>query len=571
MRISPILSRQIAQAATNQPYRQIEALDTGRFAEWLTQRDVAISWQEIHHLWSIGLLHSLAVLQPAFDFIPEDRERFTAVDLGYEVEGFADCGSEPCEVNTFSPAANLPIELRELVLWHPFQLWTVADLYVPYKNYCSLQGWRNEPHDRSAQIRNAYQALHGILVNQQKNERHHEYLKVEALLLQVEPLVHAQLDTRVRTHPYAGESFDGYYVWANAQDGPGILTTVGLTVEQVTSWYESLVHAARSSDPLREWRFLMRHIRHGKREELKGVALRAHSLYDAAEILRRYLETYHAETLAERGIVLLEEHDMSKIGDPSEIRAFNQRFYTSARIADADRTVLRRIIREFDLDPQPRMTWFVEGDTEDAFLKHYAAAMHADLAKIGVEVMNVEGVGGLDSRRLRLLLDRFKREECFTFASVDADKRNDHIRQLRVFGRDEVLSLGWHLFEPDFEGANFTIEELVAVAKGMAAADGYELDLSVDRVRDRMDQTKEAVGKALENLASLAKGTAWGEALSQWAIEHEECPEELRDAQGNRPIKTLLLQARRAQTSSYYATVRDLKVDQNGKRVARSE
>lgn len=569
MQLTPDLADLVARAATNEPYRQIEALTTGQFSEWLEARDIALSWQELHHLWIVGVLRPVAVLRPALDLIPLERDRFVCVDCGYEVDGYADCGGAPVEGEDLFPSGDLPTDLRDAVLWHPLQLWSIVHIYGLYSDYRTTWSWKDGPKEKRGTIKQYRAGLHSILTNRGANEREQEFVGILALLLQAEPLVHEQLDTRVSVHPYAGESFEGYFMWRDGQDGAALLAACGLTIEQVVSWRDTIAQAAHTCDPLDSIRAMLRHMRYEKREQLKGTALRATDLYSAAETLRRYLEAYHAVALLERSIILVEEHDITVWGTPYEVRAFNARHYGAPRMLDRDRRVLRRILRQYDLDPQSRMTWFAEGDTEVAFLRHYAAGLHADLTKIGVEVMDVEGVGGLDSRRLRLLLERFKREECFTFVSVDADNRGDHLRQLRVYRRDELLSLGWHLFVPNFEAANFTIEELVEAANGLAARSGYDASLTVNALQERMARMHEPVGKAIEHISSVAKGESWGEALSQWALDHEECPIALRDEQGNRPIKTLLLAARQGQTSSFHETVRRGMITEGGKRVPR--
>src|SRR5687768_5702704 len=100
-----------------------------------------------------------------------------------------------------------------------------------------------------------------------------------------------------------------------------------------------------------------------------------------AEILRRYLEEYHALELPE---------ELSLLTSPSgdEYR----QLYGSSKLLDFDRKVLRRIVREFKLDPQARTTWFVEGDTEVAFARRWAERSGVTLERLGIDVMNFRGL-----------------------------------------------------------------------------------------------------------------------------------------------------------------------------------
>src|SRR5207237_6785530 len=130
-----------------------------------------------------------------------------------------------------------------------------------------------------------------------------------------------------------------------------------------------------------------------------------------AEVLRRYAELIHNCTW-------IEEYD-ARHGPRGAI--VKQSLYGAPRTGDFDRSVFRRLVREYDLDPQPRVTWFVEGDTEVGSVRHWSTLHDLDLGRAGIEIMNVRGVGGIASDRLRELLERYRREEAYAFISLDHD------------------------------------------------------------------------------------------------------------------------------------------------------
>ena len=305
---------------------------------------------------------------------------------------------------------------------------------------------------------------------------HLKFIQILAVLLAAEPLVHGMIDSRLVTRPLAGETFDGYFEWRESYDGAAIIERVGITAEGVEEWRYKISVEAQIGDPLASWRSLIRHASRDKRSRFKGEALRSDSLYDAAEILRRYLELYHDRKLP--------EEDDAMHGPQSQ--TVKERLFGNSRTADFDRTVFRRIVRSFDVDPQARTTWFVEGETEESFIETAAGGLHLDLARAGVELMNLNGLGGLESDRLRALLERFQREEVFPYVTIDFDKNPDYPRLLNHYASQGLLPAGYRVWEPDFEVANFTFDELAAAAVRMAADGSVPVTMTGNEIREEM-------------------------------------------------------------------------------------
>lgn len=97
MLIDGSLAKLIAREALSEPYRQIGAITTRRLETFLKDRGIGLHWESIHYLWSVGILHPVAVLAPALNLTPnlelssrfpestvEGKERFY-VDLGVEL------------------------------------------------------------------------------------------------------------------------------------------------------------------------------------------------------------------------------------------------------------------------------------------------------------------------------------------------------------------------------------------------------------------------------------------------------------------------------------------------------
>jgi len=91
MRIDKELAITIATAAITEHYRQVHVLTTRDFVRWLKDRDISFQWETLHHLWELGVLHPIAILEPAI-CEKTGRYRFLGVDLGYEKRSFVDWG-----------------------------------------------------------------------------------------------------------------------------------------------------------------------------------------------------------------------------------------------------------------------------------------------------------------------------------------------------------------------------------------------------------------------------------------------------------------------------------------------
>jgi hypothetical protein len=286
------------------------------------------------------------------------------------------------------------------------------------------------------------------------------------------------------------ETFEGYHAWRRAEDGARWLARVGLPLGRVEHRHRELALRAQLDDPAAASRPLIRHASREERARLKGAALLADDLCDMAEVLRRYAELYD-------GCTWIEEDDARHGPRGAEVK---RRLYGAPRIGDSARTVFRRLMRAYELNPQPRVVWFVEGETEMAFVPHWARLQGIDFGRAGIELMNAHGVGGIASKRLRGLLDPHCREEAFAFIWLDRETHADHVRTLRKYAADRLLIAGYRVWHPDFEQANFTLDELAQVANGLALKAGADVRLTADAIGDEIARTGKAAFEAIKAL-----------------------------------------------------------------------
>ena len=568
MKISTDLAVATARYAISEPYRQTDVLTTHELVGWLRNRGISLQWNTLHQLWRAAIIRPIAVLDPAVQLLTAAIDRLAPVDLGFDVPSYVDLGADAPLATVIESGWDLPGGLSKCLLWHPSQLWSFMWLARILEPRMALD---TALFGRASFINTAEHVVSTVpegLIQFVSSESNGEFERVLSLLLTVEPLVHSQVNSRIRTRPSYDESFEDYHNWVQVQDGRSALYSAGLSVEVATKWHRDIAVRAQIEDPVECFRELFRHANRDRRERMTGKALRSHTLYDMAETLRRYLETYH-------DVELLEEDD-ARHGPAGP--AAKRRLYGAPRTADFDRAVFRRMARRFDIDPQARTTWFVEGYTEVGFIDRLSEHLHLDLPQSGVEVMNIRGLGSLAKDHLRGLLERYRREETFVFISADQDDGGDHIRILRIYGREGLASAGFRVWRRDFEEENFSLDELALAANFYAKTGGVETNITSADIRDVMnsDQSKPIpVGDALEKLWKRAyfyggKGQRWGEALADWLVDSGRVT--ALDGPGSeRPIVETVRHVLRGQWSDYQATAELCIINDDGSVVSRSK
>jgi hypothetical protein len=567
MKIDLNLATAIARAAISAPYRQVDALPTDEFTRWLEARGISVGdWSLLHHLWAIGVLHPVVVLEHAREATPlfaNSEERLVKVELGLPSCSFVDLGiNVPNDAQIMAPHP-YPYTLQKALLWHPFQLWLFDNLdrWVIRPN----AKWTHYVHDPSTEsdVSWTWRWRRDLVLEFASSDQHHSFLRILSLLLQVEPAVHPLVNPVTRL-PGPGTEVD-YFDWRESQPFAEALAASGLDVDEAVKWHELLSFSAKVVDPVKHFRKLFRHADRDQRKRLKGAALLAHDLWDQAEVLRRYLERYH-------GCELLEEDD---VGHSPDISRVNENLYGSARPGDFDRRAFRRIARRFGVDPQARTVYFVEGETEVAFVRRWAELLGLDLDAASVQVINLSSKNNLRSPLMTELVRRLHEDEIFAVIAVDEDKHSrgrsgvDHVTRLRELWAAKALAIRPCVWRPNFVARNFTPGELVSIAKAEADRHGLCLHLTAKEVAAALrsynaaatnPQAIRTIEDALFALANqrsqrrlLGKGTEWGKLLADWAVRVAP-PKAVQDRDGQRPILALCGLLMRGRYSDYALT-----------------
>ena len=193
--------------------------------------------------------------------------------------------------------------------------------------------------------------------------------------------------------------------------------------------------------------------------------------------------------------------------------------------------------------------WYVEGETE------YYAILQVipDPSKSGIELVNLKGELAKNNSNLALTLQdslmQDKKLRRFSLISFDVDvAANVKAIRRQVNEQNVVGFIAAH--KPDFEFANFTIQELAEVAARIDEASG----VSGDAVRNAK-WTGISCGRDFENKYRTIsarnrglKGEEWGRELARYAGEHPNRSDDGRE----RPFWHEIGAALRSRTETSY-------------------
>lgn len=283
-----------------------------------------------------------------------------------------------------------------------------------------------------------------------------------------------------------------------------------------------------------------------QRKRITGAAGAALWVRHIAEVIRRGFEFYRGERWPE-------EDDATGMWFPGA----RARTYGSDRPLDNRLAAQPYIVREFGLVRGSVVRWYVEGETEFAAI----CTLLPDRESFGIELKDLRGeiAGGKGSaaKELRSSLFEDRALRRFSMISFDCDVGENKRVVSRLCQEDLIVGVvNGH--KPDFEFANFTLEELQQIAA--ATADQLQAGLG-DLVR-ATDWSGVDCGAELEEQVKQVtyrklKGATWGRALGEWALRLPYFP----GGRTLRPIIDQVSAARGFRLMDYDAHREDLRID----------
>ncbi len=109
----------------------------------------------------------------------------------------------------------------------------------------------------------------------------------------------------------------------------------------------------------------------------------------------------------------------------------------------------------------------------------------------------------------------------FAYAALDNDDGGNHLRTLKLFESRGLLSAGFSLWKPDFEGHNFSLHEPALAATNLAQSSGMDVQFTAEELQTYMQEHNGPVGTAMARLASrkqayLDKAQSGAELWQRW-------------------------------------------------------
>ncbi len=192
-----------------------------------------------------------------------------------------------------------------------------------------------------------------------------------------------------------------------------IVSALGLKVEEIKDYRGSIGVYGLSIDPLENWYDLIKYIKYAKRQKLKGAALLAQDFYIISDMLALLLEDLTGEKQLETG----------SISDTMQGRGKVQVY--GKKLNYVDRDILIELLREYGINPRPRLVLIVEGYTEEIVFPIIANAMGIPLERYDIQIINIQGV---DKDPRPLIID-YATPDVYPFDN----KYNIHPERTKVF------------------------------------------------------------------------------------------------------------------------------------------
>ena len=328
---------------------------------------------------------------------------------------------------------------------------------------------------------------------------------------------------------------------------------------------EDLAWAAHTRDSNTNVHTLLRLMRRSERDRITGRIGSAMKFLEMAESIRRASEQL-------LNIKLPEEDEL---GPGQWMDGARKSLYGAERVFDASRKDLRDFLGVMGLDFGIKVRCYVEGETELGALRHAVGANGlCSFVNLKGNVVQRHGRGMAFSDSLK----EDGTSRIISVVMVDSD-REEVVRILRRSASEQCMHGPFFLNIPDFELANFTVEELLRVATSFQKElrwDDSEVDEQVSTTLLKVANVKSA--KEFLSLIkqdgfdNVCKGERWGEALMKYAIAHPTFgPDSSKEGTEREIVKAANLLIR-AQDVGYLRSLEHEEVDPNtGQMVARKK
>lgn len=482
---------------------QLDLLDPSDLCRFAQERSV--SWSDgdtVEKLWRLGLLRADVVLADSLTghegleivgrsaddrLMCFDRRQFTAPREGLGSK-LASVGDRADSVTPF---------------FHRFRFYVLLRLASVFRHDGALVQFLL--HERG--LVNVAERSRVRLANWTSTSEFAELVQrwnhQAEVAIALEPGVATQILGRVRFSLHDDEATIEQKLEANRARVQPLIASYGRAA--VDALRSELGHRAHMRDRNTNVQTLVRLLRADERLKLRGHFGVCMELLLMAEVVRRSAE-------GALGVELPEEDE---IGPGKWMRGARFLLYGTERVFDAGAEGVRDFFTSIGIDRGVKVRCYVEGKTEMGAIEFALSGV------AGIEVVDLRGeVVESRGRGLAFIesLARDMRSDVFSVVVLDGDSK-DNLRALRSAAQQDLMFGRFFVNDPDFEMANFTIDELVAAALLMVPldAEGNWEAVRISAVgaksgREFMRRVCNATG------CRLSKNREWGEALARVMI-----------------------------------------------------
>ena len=308
---------------------------------------------------------------------------------------------------------------------------------------------------------------------------HHQYRRAVALLCQhISNRYFPQTQTDMRTQQIRNvHSYDQWIVvnalhWDWEQEArhwdPGKTEAFyGLTREKLRHAFSGLAMAQAHCDPIQKWYQLTQFISLAERRKLKGDALRAETMRQGAHMLRLLHRDLYEEDLPH----------------PNEVAGTIVNHFPELAVRRDVRRHLEFVANRFGVNPQPKLSLIVEGQSEEAAVTRIFEEYYGNHpGTYGIEIIVLGGIGAATGnkkedrfRAIIRLIDYLHHHQTFTFLVLDnenyADRLKKEVRKAksihaerRYATRPEYI----RIWKDSFEFDNFSFTEIASALNELA-------------------------------------------------------------------------------------------------------
>lgn len=291
---------------------------------------------------------------------------------------------------------------------------------------------------------------------------------------------HTQTNMRSMLMSSGGFSFDEWTItnsrkwewedYARSWNPKETEETFGLTSAKLKHAYKALAGQQSQVDPLSSWYKLVQFVSPRERGRLKGPALAAETMRSGALMLRLLHKDLYGEEL----------------NHPNEVYGTIITHMPELNIRSDARRHLEFVVNQYDLNPRPKLTLFLEGQSEEIAVKAIFERYFG--ASVGTHSIEIVVLGGVDNatgtkddrfRAILRLVDYLHHHQTFTFLILDnensaaklkaaAHKAKSTLHAKRFVTRPEYLKV----WRDSFEFDNFSATEIAAALRRLAGGNG---------------------------------------------------------------------------------------------------